>query len=234
MIKMLASVANIDEAQLVLDSNADIIDLKNPNQGALGNLELNEIRAIVNLVAHRKLISATIGDLPMQPELIKRRVKAVAETGVDIVKIGFFGDERHLVCAEALKPLADSGIKIVAVMFADQVVDLEFLEVLAKCKFYGVMLDTSIKAGKSLVECLSPDELMCFVTTANALGLITGLAGSLSASDIQTVADYKPNYMGFRGALCLNHERRSELDDVQLSHISDMLRKSNISLELAA
>ena len=90
MTGMLASVNSLAEARLVLEAGVDIIDLKQPEQGALGALALADVRAIVTEIDGRCLVSATIGDLPMQPEVVFNAVKAMAETGVDYIKIGFF------------------------------------------------------------------------------------------------------------------------------------------------
>jgi len=43
MTGMLASVRNLEEAKLVYEGGADIIDLKEPNDGALGASPLHEI-----------------------------------------------------------------------------------------------------------------------------------------------------------------------------------------------
>ena len=50
MTGMLASVCSIEEAKLVQESDIDIIDLKNPREGALGALELSVIKNIVDLI----------------------------------------------------------------------------------------------------------------------------------------------------------------------------------------
>ena len=47
MPKLLASVANLDEATLALDLGADILDLKNPAEGALGAWPVERLRAAV-------------------------------------------------------------------------------------------------------------------------------------------------------------------------------------------
>ena len=47
MTGMLASVATLAEARLVEESGVDIIDLKNPAEGALGALPLAEVVRIV-------------------------------------------------------------------------------------------------------------------------------------------------------------------------------------------
>jgi uncharacterized protein (UPF0264 family) len=83
MTGMLASVNSLAEALLVLNAEVDIIDLKQPEQGALGALEVADVKKIVAEIAGRCPVSATIGDLPMQPELVFNAVKAMSETGVD-------------------------------------------------------------------------------------------------------------------------------------------------------
>ena len=90
MTGMLASVNCVAEALLVLEAGVDIIDLKQPALGALGALDIIVVQEIVTEVNQRCPVSATIGDLPMQPQVVFNAVKAMAETGVDYVKIGFF------------------------------------------------------------------------------------------------------------------------------------------------
>lgn len=68
---MLASVNSLQEAQRVHACHVDIIDLKQPAQGALGALATETVREIVlNLKAAR--ISATVGDLPMDSGPLRR------------------------------------------------------------------------------------------------------------------------------------------------------------------
>ncbi|MBX9706005.1 MAG: (5-formylfuran-3-yl)methyl phosphate synthase, partial [Gammaproteobacteria bacterium] len=106
--QLLISVTTIEEAQIALENDADIIDLKEPSLGALGALPIETIQAIVTYVkntknADAKLTSATIGDLPMQPELLLAHVTQLATTGVDIIKIGFFQTDDYQLSLDALK-----------------------------------------------------------------------------------------------------------------------------------
>ena len=59
MTQMLASVTSTAEALLALEWGADIIDLKNPSDGALGALPFETIRDIVKIIDGRRLASAT-------------------------------------------------------------------------------------------------------------------------------------------------------------------------------
>jgi len=60
MTGMLASVNTIDEALWVLNAGVDIIDLKEPANGALGALEPETITIIVKRINGKRPISATI------------------------------------------------------------------------------------------------------------------------------------------------------------------------------
>lgn len=221
--QFLASVTCLNEAQLVLDANVDIIDLKNPAEGALGALPLKTIQEIVKLIDKRKLVSATIGDLVMDPLLIEPAVQAISETGVDIVKVGFFGSENHVACALSLKKQILNGTKVVAVLFADQHPNFDFMDNLKAAGFYGAMLDTADKSSGGLLNHLSLEILSAFTQKAKSLNLLSGLAGSLTVNDISMLNECYPDYLGFRGALCDSLNRRSEMAINQVLNIKDTL-----------
>ena len=90
MTQMLASVQNRQEAEIVFQNGADIIDLKDPASGALGAVETVKLLEVIDFIAGRRPVSAACGDLPMQPEVIRKKVEEFAATGVDYIKIGFF------------------------------------------------------------------------------------------------------------------------------------------------
>ena len=221
--QFLASVTCLNEAQLVLDANVDIIDLKNPAEGSLGALPLATIQEIVKLIDKRKLVSATIGDLVMDPLLIEPAVQAISETGVDIVKVGFFGSENHVACALSLKKQILNGTKVVAVLFADQHPNFDFMDNLKAAGFYGAMLDTAEKSSGGLLNHLSLEILSAFTQKAKSLNLLSGLAGSLTLNDISMLNECYPDYLGFRGALCDSLNRRSEIAINQVLNIKDTL-----------
>jgi dihydroneopterin aldolase len=225
MTGMLASVTSPEEAQIVWHAGADIIDLKAPENGALGALPLTTITAITAKFTNTVAISATIGDLPMVPECIGRMVSATAKAGVDYVKIGLFEDARRADCIRSLEPLCRKGIRIVIVMFADQNPDLDLLPLIAASGCTGVMLDTADKHSGGLLECLEPTQLSAFVEKARELNLLTGLAGSLRAVDIARLLPVTPDYLGFRGALCHRSQRTGTIDPAAVSAIRALIPK---------
>ena len=228
MTQMLASVSSLAEAVIALETGVDIVDLKNPATGALGALSHEEIRAIVDAVAGVKPVSATIGDLPMDPELLMFDAAHTAQTGVDFIKIGFFGSNGHRSCIRALKPLADTDTRLVAVLFADQEHDFSLLLELKQAGFYGVMLDTAEKNGNNLLDYITPEKIRSFILMAKSYGLQSGLAGSLKQRHIPSLAKLQPDYLGFRGAICINLQRTSALSKNKLQDVRALLLKNNI------
>ncbi|UGX88419.1 (5-formylfuran-3-yl)methyl phosphate synthase [Phyllobacterium meliloti] len=213
MTKMLASVQNREEAEIVFQNGADIIDMKDPDNGALGAVDLSKILKVKGFIAGRRPISAACGDLPMHPETIRRRVEEFASAGLDYIKIGLFPSEQLDVCIEALRPLASHN-KLIAVIFADNWKSYSetLFERLSVWGFFGLMIDTADKSKGRLLNHMSPDQIGKFIGSGQSHGLMVGVAGSLEAPDVSRLLTYDPDFMGFRGALCVDLNRRSSID----------------------
>jgi uncharacterized protein (UPF0264 family) len=207
MTGMLASVNSLEEALLVLSADVDIIDLKQPAFGALGALDIATVKQIVAEIDGRCPVSATIGDLPVQPDPIFNAVKAMAETGVDFIKIGFFPGDDWQGTVKKLSVLTQQNLALIAVLFADTQPDFAIMSLLKEAGFAGVMLDTMDKKKGSLTQQMAKMEIAQFVKQAKALKLFCGLAGSLRLEDIPELMPYNADYLGFRGALCQGHDR---------------------------
>ncbi len=226
MTGMLASVSMLSEAQIALREHVDIIDLKDPAYGALGAVTTEVALDVVEFVAGRCLVSATIGDLPMQGTLIGKAIATMASTGVDIIKVGVFDDLNDEVIA-ALKAQAIRGAKgiegkqftLVVVFFVDKGLNLEEIADLAKAGIRGIMLDTADKANGNLRTHMSDKAIQAFVALTKSHGLLAGLAGSLSANDIAPLLTLEPDYLGFRGALCEDSSRIQAMDSVAVQKI---------------
>ncbi|MDD5412008.1 MAG: (5-formylfuran-3-yl)methyl phosphate synthase [Methylobacter sp.] len=240
MTGMLASVNSVEEASLVLNANVDIIDLKQPALGALGALETGLVKKIVTEIDGRCPVSATVGDLPLQPEIVFNAVKAMADTGVDYIKIGFFPDGDRLGTVEKLSALTHaepasgrfpahtpSNLALIAVLFADAQPDLSIIASLKNAGFKGVMLDTMNKNNGSLTQVMAKTDIAQFVSLAKAHQLICGLAGSLRLEDIPELMPYQPDYLGFRGALCMQYNRTAQLNKHSVALIKQAIEHAD-------
>ena len=154
MTLFLASVRDPIEAETALAAGADIIDLKDASQGTLGALGPEVIAACVRSVAGRAPLSATIGDLPPDGEGVSAAVLDTAALGVDYVKLGLFpgGDTER--CLNRLKKAA-RRVRLIVVLFADALPEVEAIGLAARIGAHGVMFDTMGKRAGSLPDYLS-------------------------------------------------------------------------------
>lgn len=221
MAQLLISVTNVEEARIALRHGADFIDLKDPGSGALGALPLAVVSEVVDFVSSqsdidKKTTSATIGDLPMDPQLIHDQVMALAETGVDIVKIGFFTEPdsslNYQPCLDKLRTVAEAGIKLIAVLFAEFEYPDSLISAIKQSGFYGVMLDTAHKNGATFLDYYSKTKVEKFAGSVRAYELLFGLAGSLKLQHVKMVKEINPDYIGFRGGVCSGNQRIFKLD----------------------
>jgi FolB domain-containing protein len=205
MTLMLASVTGIAEAEVALRHGADIIDLKDADS-AFGAVAPPVITATVDWLARRRPLSAVAGALEMDPAVVSRAVAAIADAGVDYIKVGFYPDRRREDCIRALAPLA-RRTGLIGVMFADRGADEALVGPMAESGFAGAMIDTADKTGGRLLDHMNIAALGSFVQAARSRGLMAGLSGSLEPPDIPRLMLLAPDVLGFRRALCSNKDR---------------------------
>lgn len=246
MTELLISVKSAEEALIALDAGVDIIDLKDPNVGALGALDLDTSLQILQKVQQYKqlsgdralpLTSATVGESHVDLDVIFKEVDARVKMGVDIIKIAvpdIFNNTDFLI--DIIWP---QHIKLVAVFFADQSVDLTLLEKLKDSGFYGAMIDTHDKQ-QNLLEICTLATLQRFTQACEKNGLKSGLAGSLKPQYIEKLVIINPSYIGFRGGVCASELRMNELIQHKIVNVKQMLQEHNkikneaqVSLSLA-
>ncbi len=232
MTLMLASVADIAEAEIAIVEGADIVDLKDPFQGPLGALPIATIRDVVAATAGRRRVSAVAGNLEMVPAVLHDAVEALIATGVDYVKIGFLPSAAAAACIDALRPLA-KRVRLVAVLFADLAIDLSLLPRFAAAGFEGVMLDTAVKGKGRLIEHMDIAALKGFVDACREVKLSAGLAGALEPPDISRLLLLEPGFLGFRGALCVGRDRKARIAAPQVKLVRDLIPRERGTKEAA-
>ena len=114
--------------------------------------------------------------------------------------------------------------KIIAVLFADKQPKLNLIKEIKKRNFDGILIDTLNKGNGSLRNYLTNNEIKNFIIYAKKESLSIGLAGSLTVKDIEPLRRMYPDYLGFRGALCMANQRKDDISVVSLNRVLSKFR----------
>ena len=220
--KILTSIKSLDEVSLVLKKGVDIIDFKDPSHGALGEIPTNKISFFLKSIPSNQLTSATIGDIN-DIKTIKKKVINLSKTDVDFIKIGFFFDNKKIKSLKNLKDLVNNK-KIIAVLFADNKPSVKIIREIKRARFDGILIDTKNKKNGNLRNYLNIKKLENFIKVSKKENLTIGLAGSLNIKDINPLLKLEPDYLGFRGALCIEKKRKDNISENLLNRVISKFR----------
>lgn len=224
--KLLVSVRDVAEAQLCLGCGVDILDLKEPNGGALGSVDAKTLDAVSLLaadrpVSQRPILSFAAGELidwehGRWPRLLDRYSVALVDR-FQFVKIG-------LAQAMELDRWQDSWNRLfgnlpdstqpVAVGYFDHAqcgapsID-EVIEFAAHSNLVQtVLLDTFCKK-RDLFGWFDDEQLKNAIEKCHRGGLVVVIAGSLSSANLWRVKCLRPDFVGVRGAVCKQGRRNA-------------------------
>jgi uncharacterized protein (UPF0264 family) len=217
-LKLLISSTDEKESAEAVAGGADIIDVKNPNEGALGANFPWVIRRIRETTPINIEVSCALGDVPKLFGTVSLAALGAATTGANYIKTGLYGVKTQEEAVYLMKNVTravkdyDSKIKVVATGYADairvgSVSPLLIPEIAHKAETDLVMVDTLIKDGETLFAFLTNSQLQQFVKQARNYGLGVALAGSLRKEDISAVHALGADIVGLRAAACTAHDR---------------------------
>jgi uncharacterized protein (UPF0264 family) len=217
-LKLLISPTDEEEALEAIAGGADIIDVKNPKEGALGASFPWVIKRIREITPKNIEVSCALGDVPNLPCAVSLAALGAATTGVDYVKVGLYGvktkEDAVYLMQNVTKAIKDCNfsIKVVATGYADAeridaVNPLFVPDIARKAEADIAMVDTAVKDGKPLFAFLTSDQLRSFVNAAHDYGLKAALAGSLRKEDLPAVYALGADVVGLRGAACTQGDR---------------------------
>ena len=217
-MKLLISPKNETEAVEAAAGGADIIDVKNPDEGPLGASFPWIIRGIREGMPANVEVSCTVGEAPNLPGSMALASLGAASIGVDYIKAGLFGLKTAEEAVFLMRNVTQAAkeynpaIKVVVSGYADAarvgaVDPLQVPKIANEAKADLAMLDTAIKDGKNLFTFLTKPQLSRFVEEAHDYGLKAALAGSLQKQDLPEVYALGADIAGVRGAACTLSDR---------------------------
>jgi len=211
-MKLLISVTSAAEAQAAIQGGADIIDVKNPAEGALGAAAVAALSDIRALVSPDTVISAALGEADSAAGVLALAAYGAATFGVHYVKIGLpiVDPTKAIALLQLLQVglhLANPACALIAVGYADAAEIGAFSwqllpEVAHAAQIKGCMIDTARKDGRRLFDHCTESTLARWVAECREARLLCALAGSLSQADLPALRRLHPDVVGFRGAVC--------------------------------
>jgi uncharacterized protein (UPF0264 family) len=218
-VKLLVSVVSAAEARLALAGGADIIDVKDPAEGALGAPAPSVLSEVVRAVGSAAPVSVALGDMPDLPHTAALAARGAALAGADYVKVGLRGVntlERAAAVMGAVQAAVGRETQVIAAAYADaEALDPRPLapawlpDLVQRTGIAGALVDTCVKNGRGLYGWLSESELVELITNTRAAGASFAVAGQLTRDQLCRV---EADIVGVRSAVCRDGDRRGELD----------------------
>jgi len=236
-VKLLVSVVSPKEVAQAVEGGADIIDVKNPAEGALGANFPHVIREVCRITPPEIEVSATIGDAPNLPGTVSLAALGAAVCGVRYVKIGLLGtrttEEAVFLLREACRAVRSHSpsTRVIAAAYADarkvnSLPPLALPAAAAEAGVDGCLLDTALKGDGTLFTNLSDSQLRSFVDQCREARLLCGLAGSLGAGDIPQICQSGADLIGVRTAACRGGRVDGLVDSLKVRHLKDRIAEN--------
>lgn len=211
---LMISVVNKEDALAALEGGAEIIDIKNPAEGALGAPSPAVIRDVCTALQGKKPFSVALGEFPGKPGAAALAALGCTFFQPDYVKIAFIPHHTPKEIRETLQKVRNGllvggqkPISLVSVAYADTLRyaswDLDdFAAVSEEGGANGCLVDTWEKKGKSLLDYWPAEKLARWIAGCRRRQLFCGLAGSLRFSDVAALLPLEPDLIGVRTAVC--------------------------------
>jgi uncharacterized protein (UPF0264 family) len=210
---LLVSVRNSAEAIEALAGGADVIDVKEPNNGALGAAEFETIADVIRTVGGRAPVTAAIGELTEMPNDGVPSQRCALLNGLSLIKIGLAGCSDlptwRLQWQHAVETFAHGqpAARPVAVAYADWRTarapePSEVLELAIASDCPVLLIDTWNKSAGNLFDHWPPAHLETFMDRMRTQRIAVVLAGSLAGPAFDLAHKLQPDLVAVRTAAC--------------------------------
>jgi uncharacterized protein (UPF0264 family) len=218
-MRLLVSVVSAEEARRALAGGADIVDVKDPREGALGAPAPRVLSEVIRVVGAAAPVSVALGDLPNLPHTAALAARGAALSGAAYVKVGLRG-VRELDGAVALTRAVADGVGSQSAVIAAAYADADALdppslapgwlpELVERAGISGALVDTFVKDGRGLYGWLTESQLAELIVRTHEANASFAVAGQLTRSQLCRVA---ADVVGVRSAVCHGGDRAADLD----------------------
>lgn len=248
---LLISVRSAAEAGIATAGGCDVLDVKDPSAGSLGQPALNTLAEILETVDQSQasiLTSCALGELinwapdPAAMSTLNR---------LSYLKIGPAGlrqfddwADRFATLQQQLRQTGVDQPRWIAAFYLDygaaasfdpfaELTEMRLHEQLCdRLGCAGILLDTFDKQGPSAAGLILNSErtqtLRDLFKTARELSLMTAFAGRLSFEDVLTLqaARIQPDLFAVRSAVCQANQRQAEIDALRVQQLTELLGRT--------
>lgn len=234
-VQLLVSIKNRNEIQPSLDGGCDILDLKEPSNGALGMVDEITLNSITKYIHENSIdipVSMALGELT---DWKSNRSFPVLPSEITYLKMGFSQtaslrnwNSLWLDTIERFEADNQSTYQWIAVAYADwrQANAISPQEVLAAAvenQCAGLLIDTYTKQGRNLLDWLSVAEISELIEQSRSHNLKIALAGSLTFENLPFLSETPPDIIGIRSAACKGRIRTNQVEEEAIRIIRKQL-----------
>jgi (5-formylfuran-3-yl)methyl phosphate synthase len=231
-MKLLVSVRDRVEAEVVASCDVHVVDLKEPLAGSLGQASQETAKSVAAAIHGRAILSAAMGELVDYQSHDLDYLQHY-----DFVKVGLSRiQEMDSLRARWIRWTSESDIKrrAVVVAYAD-FRQSQSLEPSKLAKFAVevaapyFLIDTWIKSKGNLLDWISIDALqeLAQQLSANNVGVV--LAGSLDVHSISRLRELPVALIAVRGAVCVGGQRNGPIDPQRIRSLLELVTKNAIA-----
>ncbi len=236
-VQLLVSIRHRDEIGPALRGGCDILDLKDPLNGALGMVDAQTLRSIsASLHDYDQSVavpvSMALGELlewqehcsiPFIPAEITYLKMGMSHTASQHNWYSHWLDVR-----KRIEEKNRTAFQWIAVAYADwkqatAISPQEVLTAAIESQCAGLLIDTYSKQGESLLDLLPLDDLKTLIEQAHSHKLKMALAGSINKENMVSLSDILPDIIGIRGAACFKNQRTNGLQEQAVRNFRNQL-----------
>jgi uncharacterized protein (UPF0264 family) len=227
MAGLLVSVRSAEEAEAACAGGADLIDVKEPARGSLGRADPATVRAVIEVVAKRRPVSAALGELRTSPEPFSVEEIGFGKWGLSQLAESPDWRARLDEAATGLRCITPRCCPV-AVAYADWWLagsprPAEIAEFASSRRWSAFLLDTWTKDGRSLLDFVAKREVAELCHICRRAGVRVALAGSLDATGIACLRELEADWIAVRTAACVDGRRQQPICPQRVRQLAELL-----------